>query len=232
MPLIKVLVFLFIFMYMMPFLTVVCCLFPVFRHICFAGMIYFTSNEVSISFLPMAEWRGTARGYVFTAVYVFAIPLLTSMFFSPQYKVRLFPPGSFFYLLYFLAALISGINALYLQQWGFEIYKMFWMYITFLAAFNYMNNSKDLTLFIYVVCSTLIILFLVGFNQKYRLGMFQIRSTFPHQNSLSLYLELYGLLTLGVLMNEKIGKLLFIMALAAFGGSVILIISPIPEVDS
>jgi len=224
MPIIKILVFLFIFLYMIPFMTVICCIFPAFRHVCFAGMVYFTSNDLSISFMPMPDWRGTARGYVFTAVYFFAVPLLISAFFNLQYKVRLFPPGAFFYFLYYLAVLISGVNAIYLHQWGFEVYKMFWMYITFLAAFNYLNNSKDLSFFIYVVCAVLIILFLVGFNQKYRMGMFQIRSTFPHQNSLALYLELFGLLTLGTLMNEQMGKILFLLTLVAFGGSALLIV--------
>ena len=224
MPVLKIIAFLFLFLYVLPFMTALCCMFPIFRHFCFAGMVYFTSNEFSLNFVPMPFWRGTARGYAFTAVSLFAIPLFMSMFFSTQYKVRLFPPGSFFYFLYYFAVLLSGINAIHMHQWGFEVYKMFWMYITFLAAFNYLNHSRNLYLFIYVVASTLIILFLVGFYQKYRMGIFQIHSTFPHQNSLSLYLELLGLLSLGVLMNERISKLLFFLLLCAFGGSVLLII--------
>lgn len=224
MPVLKIVAFLFIFLYVLPFMTVLCCMFPSFRHVCFAGMFYFTSNEYSLNFVPMPYWRGTARGYAFTAVSLFAVPLLMSMFFSLKYKVKLFPPGAFFYFLYYLSILLSGINAVHMHQWGFEVYKMFWMYITFLAAFNYLNNSKSLTYFIYIVCSVLIILFIVGFYQKYGLGHYQIHSTFPHQNSLSLYLELFGLLSLGVLMNEQISRLLFCLCLFAFGGSVLLIV--------
>ena len=224
MPIIKIVAFLVLFLYVLPFMTALCCIFPTFRHICFAGMLYFTSNEYSLNFVPMPDWRGTARGYAFTAVSLFAVPLLMSMIFSFKYKIKFFPPGSFFYFLYYLAILLSGFNAIHMHQWGFEVYKMFWMYITFLAAFNYLNNSKTLVFFIYLVCSILIILFLVGINQKYRMGIYQIPSTFPHQNSLSLYLELYGLLSLGILMNEQMSKLLFCLCLFAFGGSVLLII--------
>ena len=224
MSIIKIVAFLFLFLYVIPLMTVLCCMFPVFRHICFAGMLYFTSNEYSLNFVPMPDWRGTARGYAFTPVSLFAVPLLLSMFFDIRYKIKLFPPGSLFYLLYYLAVLLSGINAIHRHQWGFEVYKMFWMYITFLAAFNYLNNSRNLTFFIYLVCSILIILFVYGVYQKYRLGIFQINSTFPHQNSLSLYLELFGLLSLGVLMNEHISKILFCLCLFAFCGSVLLII--------
>ena len=224
MPILKIVAFLFLFLYVLPFMTVLCCMFPTFRHICFAGMLYFTSNEFSLNFVPMPDWRGTARGYAFTAVSLFAVPLMTSFFFSTKHKVSLFPPGAFFYFLYYLAVLLSGINAIHMHQWGFEVYKMFWMYITFLAAFNYLNNSRDLTYFIYLVSSLLIILFLVGVDQKYRMGVFQIRSTFPHQNSLSLYLELFGLLVLGVLLNEQISKKLLFLCLFAFGGSVLLVI--------
>ena len=224
MPFLKIIAFLFLFLYVLPFMTALCCMSPVFKHICFAGMVYFTSNEFSLNFVPMPSWRGTARGYAFTAVSLFAVPLFMSMLFNPRYKVRLFPPGSFFYFLYYLSILLSGINAIHMHQWGFEVYKMFWMYITFLAAFNYLNQTKNLTFFIYLVCCILIFLFLYGVKQKYMEGLYQIRSTFPHQNSLSLYLELFGLLSLGVLMNEDIGKLLFFLSLFAFGGSVLLIV--------
>ena len=220
----KLLAFLFIFLYVLPFMTALCCFFPVCRHICFAGMVYFTSNEVMLHVLPMPDWRGTARGYAFTAVSLFAVPLLVSTIFMPKYKVKLFPPGSFFYFLYFLMILISGKNAIHMQQWGFEVCKMVWMYITFLAAFNYLNNCPNLSYFVYVVSFILIILFLIGFKQKYIEGRFQISSTFPHQNSLALYLELFGLLSLGVLMNEQMNKLLFLVVLAAFGGAVLLIL--------
>ena len=223
-PVVKIIVFLILFLYLLPFMTALCCFFPILRHFFFAGMLYFTTNEYSINIYPLPSWRGTARGYAFTAVSLFAFPLLMSMILSTKYKIRLFPPGFFFYFLYYLAILLSGINAVHMHQWGFEVYKMFWMYITFLAAFNYLNNSKDLSFFAYLVCFILIMLFLVGFDQKYRIGIYQIRSTFPHQNSLSLFLEQYGLLMLGILMNEKMNRLLFTLTMFAFGGSVLLII--------
>ena len=224
MPLLKIVAFLFVFLYLMPFMTALCCMFPTFRHVCFACLLYFTSNELSMSFLPIPDWPGTARGYTVSAVYLFAASLLLSMMFSFKYKVKLFPPGAFTYFLYYLAILLSGINAVHMRQWGFEVFKMFWMYITFLAVFNYLNNSRNLFFFAYVVCCILIVLFIVGFYQKYKMGIFQIRSTFPHQNSLSLYLELFGLLTLGILMNEQMSRLLFALCLCAFGSSVLLII--------
>ena len=205
-------------------MTAICCQFPVLRYVYFVGMVFFTTHEYSLNFVPLPHWTGTARGYAFTAVSLFAVPLLGSMIFSFKYKVRFFPPGSFFYFLYFLSILLSGVNAVHMHQWGFEVYKMFWMYITFLAAFNFLNNSKDLTFFVYVVCGILILLFLIGLKQKYLEGRYQIRSTFPHQNSLSLYLELFGILTLGVLMNEKMNKLLFSVTLFAFVGSTLLIL--------
>ena len=113
----KTIVFMSLFLYVLPFMTAFCCLFPTFRHICFAGIVYFTTNEISINFVPMPYWRGTARGYAFTAVSLFALPLLLSMFFSRNYKIRLFPPGSFFYFLYYLSILISGVNAIHKHQW-------------------------------------------------------------------------------------------------------------------
>lgn len=223
-PFAKTVIFLFLFLFILPALSGLCCYFPTLRHVFFAGMLYYTTNEVSLNIAPMPIWIGTARGYAFTAVSFFAVPLLFSMILSPRYKVKFFPPGFFFYFLYTLAIIMSGYNAIHRVQWGMEVYKMFWMYVTFLAAFNYLNNSKNLTFFVYLVCSILILLFVIGFNQKYRLGIFQIRSTFPHQNSLMLYLEEYGLLVLGILLNEKMSKTLFVLTMGAFGSSVLLVI--------
>ena len=224
MPLVKIVAFLFLFLYLLPIMTVLGCIFPFLRHVYFAGMLYFTSNEYTLTFVAMPKWTGTARGYSFTAVNLFAVPLLLSMFFSLQYKVKLFPPGSFFYFLYWFAIVLSGINAIHMHPWGFEVYKMFWMYLTFLATFNYLNHCKNLTFFVCVICFVIIIIFLIGLNQKYRLGRYQIHSSFPHQNSLSLYLELVGLLVLGILMNERMNMLLLFLTIFAFGCSVLLIV--------
>lgn len=220
---VKTLTFVFIFLYLVPFMTALCCMFPTLRHVCFAWMLFFTCREITLNILPISDWRGTARGYAFSFVSFFALPLLLSMICSYRYKVRLFPPGAFFFFLYFLAILLSGVNAPHMRQWGFEVNKMVWMYITFLAAFNYLNNSRNLTFFIYIVCIILIYVFLVGFNQKYRQGRYQIPSTFAHQNSLCLYLELFGPMILGVLMNEKLNKFLFFLCIAAFCSSVLLV---------
>ena len=223
-PSVKIIVFLILFLFILPVMTAACCYFPILRHVYFAGMFYFTISGYAINIYPMPDWTGTAREYAFSAVSFFAIPLLFSMILSTKHKVRFFPPGVFFYFLYYLAILLSGINAIHIHPWGFEVCKMFWMYVTFLAAFNYFTHTKNLTYYCYLLCAILLILFLVGLNQKYRLGKYQIPSTFPHQNSLSLYLEQYGLLSLGILMNEKMSKKLFFLILCAFGGSILLII--------
>lgn len=224
--LVKIIAFLLIFLYILPFMTAICCFFPLFRHIFFAAMVYCTSNEIfAIHLISYPRWTGTSRGYAFTIVYLFAVPVLLSTLIMPQYKVKLFPPGFFFYFLYFLAVLLSGINAIYMQQWGFEVVKMVWMYVIFLAAFNYLNNCKDLRFFICTVSVTVVILFLFGLKQKYvDVRRFQVASTFPHQNSLSLYLEVFGLLSLGVLMNERMNKLMSLLVAASFGSSVLLIL--------
>lgn len=222
--LLKIVALLFLFVYLLPFMTALAWLFPMLRHFYFAGMLFFTCQERSISILPMPHWTGTSRGYTFTAVFIFATPLFLSMVIDWKEKVRFFPPGFFFYFLYYFAILLSGVNAIHMRQWGFEVFKMFWMYVTFLAAFNYLNHCKDLKFLFYQISLLLIYMFLVGLDQKYRIGRFQISSTFPHQNALSLYLEIFGLLILGILMNEHVSRLLLLLLVAGFSGSVMLII--------
>lgn len=66
---------------------------------------------------------------------------------------------------------------------------------------------------------------LVGLYQKYLTGMYyQIPSTLPHQNSLALYVSLFGALLLGILLNEKMNRLQVLLVAAGQLSTVLLII--------
>lgn len=199
----KIFIFLLIFLGVVPSGIIAARNNPVVRFVCFALMVYFTSWSWLIHIAPMPDWTGTARGFPMSLSDVLALIVLFSMVFDSKCSFTFKPPGALLYGIYFLFALISGINAVHIHPWGFEMVKMFWMYVFFLAAYNYLKNVRNLWPMIYVICITLGILFIYGFYQKYFGGLFQVRSTLPHQNSLSLYVSLFGALLLGVLLNEE-----------------------------
>ncbi len=176
---------------------------PLIRFICFALMVYFTSWSWLIHIAPIPEWTGTARGFPLSMSDILAAIVLFSMILDSKCRVSLCPPGGLLYGIYFFFALLSGVNAIYILPWGFEIAKMAWMYLFFLAAYNYLKNTRELWPLVYVICATVGILVCYGIYQKYLGGHYQVRSTFPHQNSLTLYISLFGALLLGILLNEK-----------------------------
>lgn len=102
---------------------------------------------------------------------------------------------------------------------------MIWMYIFFLAAYNFLINDKKLWLLVYTICGTLLFMLLLFLYQKYLTGMYyQIPCTLPHQNSLALYVSLFGALLLGILLNEKMNHLQTLLIAAGQLSTVLLII--------
>ncbi len=212
----KVAVFFLIFAVIIPGWSVLAAASPRWRTAAFIGMLFFTCGLVMINIDPLPDWRGTARGYALTMVDIFSSIVFLSIYLDRKCKKVFFPPGSWTYGLYFFFVILSGVNAVFLQQWGFEIVKMFWMYVFFVAGYNYLVNYRNLWPTVYAICGVLLLMFLVGFYQKYIAGShFQIPSTMPHQNSMSLYVELFGCIILGVLLNEKLK--LWQMALLSAG---------------
>ena len=222
---VKLLVFLIIFLGVIPLGVILARMYPVFRLVFFCMMVFFTSSMLAIHIYPIPDWTGTARGFALTTVDISSAIVLLSMLADPKCKISFAPRGAWFYGLYFITVLLSGIDAVYLPQWGFEIVKMIWMYIFFLAAYNFFINIKKLWPLVYTICGTLFFMLLVGLYQKYLTGMYyQIPSTLPHQNSLALYVSLFGALLLGILLNEKMNRLQVLLVAAGQLSTVLLII--------
>lgn len=220
----KLLIFLAIFLFVVPVGSLLSRRSQPIRAIAFGLMIFFTSWSFMIHIAPLPDWTGTARGYALSMVDIFASILLLGMVLDPDTRVSWRPPGAWLYALYFLFVLISGSNAMHLLQWGFEVCKMFWMYVFFLAAYNYLRHARNFWLLIYPICFTLGVVLVYGIYQKYFGGVFQISSTLPHQNSLALYVTLFGCLVLGVLLNEKANPLQIVLLGSAFSASLLLVI--------
>ncbi len=213
-----------IFLLVIPSGTIAARSNPKIRFICFAFMIFFTSWSFMLHVYPAPDWRGTSRGFALSLVDILSCIVLFSMLFDSKCKVSLCPPGVWLYWIYFALTLLSGFGAVHLAPWGFEVVKMFWMYVFFLAVYNYLRNTKELWPLFYAICGTLIFMLLYGMYQKYIIGTFQIPSTLPHQNSLSLYVSLFGCLILGTMLNEKSNIFQTLLLAAGFISTTLLII--------
>lgn len=86
-------------------------------------------NEAAgINFFPDPFYRGTSRGFEITLTDVISISLIFSIYLKRK-KVIIFPKGSIFYIIYFVISFISSFNSSNLNYSGFEIQKMFFIYL-------------------------------------------------------------------------------------------------------
>lgn len=214
---IKLLIILFAFGLVSPVAGIIAHFIPKLRYVWFGGMMLGTGKFIALHLAPLPDWTGTARGFAFTAADFFALALLVSLIAIPRFKFTWFPRGSFFYLLYFVGSCLSFAVTQHAMQGGFEVLKMIWMYVYFLAAYNFFKYEQNFWPLIYGVLGLTYMMFLVGLYQRYFGWYFQIPSTLPHQNSLALFMEITTCLLLGVLLEEKLSRLLYFLVLIATG---------------
>lgn len=182
-------------------------------------------DMVTVHILPLKTWTGTSRGFQFSTIDILSLILLGSMAGVEKYKIKWFPPGGIFYLMYHLMIVLSGINAIHQLQWGFECARMVNFYLFFVAAYNFMRGYRDFWPLIYAMSAAVLMMFFVGFWQKYFTFRYQISSTMPHQNSLSLFITLFGCVLFGVLLNEiKLNLYQFLLLSAGVCCSLLLIL--------
>ncbi|MGK0255769.1 MAG: putative membrane protein YeaQ/YmgE (transglycosylase-associated protein family) [Arcobacteraceae bacterium] len=186
-------------------------------------LIFFTANMIDINFISMESYRGTAKGFEIGMVDIVVFSMLAVIIGRrDEYPLRI-PSGTTLYFFYFLFSLVSIINSDVLVYSFFEIWKMIRMYIFFFVVYNMIRKFEEFNDIMLYISFISIFITLVVLKQKYLLGIFQTYGPFPHQNSLVMYMIVFGSLLLSFLLNSKDVKLYY--WLAVFGAVSIDIIS-------
>jgi len=186
-------------------------------------LLFFTAKTEDINFFSMETYRGTSKGFEIGLVDITAMIIFFLILSRRDKNPIQIPTGSFLYLLYFLFSCISIINSdVYIYSF-FELWKMIRMYFYFFVIYNLIRSFEDIEEFIkYMAIIIFFITFLV-LKQKYIEGIFQTTGPFPHQNSLVMYLLLYGALFLSYLPEnetlstwfQRSGSLMVVIAIIA-----------------
>ncbi|MCP4179481.1 MAG: O-antigen ligase family protein [bacterium] len=190
--------------------------------------LFFTCRVESetINFISRENYRGTSRGFEITVVDILILILFLLVIHRKKlYKIKILPPCSILFFLYFLFSLISITNSGSSLYSYFEIWKMIRMYLFYWIFYNYIHDVRQINSIIKYICIIIIYVFLLVLEQKYLLGMFQVKGPFPHQNSMAMYMIVFGSIVFSMLLNTRKGAFNTYYLLAVFGMSGICVIS-------
>ena len=144
-------------------------------------------QPTSINFLSSEWYRGTARGMEVSLIYLVAAVLLLAVFFRGG-RIFFFPDaGSRLYLAYFAWSCLSLVNAANREYAWLEMWKMIMMAVLFAAVYSWLRLAKDPRPLL-AGLALVLVASLFSVARQHVSGVWQVRGTFPHQNSLALYM--------------------------------------------
>jgi hypothetical protein len=186
-------------------------------------LLFFTARTEDINFISMETYRGTSRGFEIGLVDITAIILFFLIYSrKDKYPITL-PPASYIYFLYFTFSFFSIMNSDVYVYSFFELWKMVRMYFYFFVVYNLVRSFDDIEDFLKYMVIIVGFITIIVLKQKYLEGMFQTKGPFPHQNSLVMYMIVYGSVFLSYLLNVKDAKIY--VWIIAFGAASVDIIS-------
>ncbi len=192
--------------------------YPKYEKVLWFLLLFFTCNMVDINFVSMEEYRGTSKGFEIGMVDIVVFSLLAVVIGrKDQYPIKR-PPGTFLYFTYFFFSLLSLVNSDVLVYSFFELWKMLRMYIFFYVVYNMIRKFEDITSLMVSISLITIFITYVVLKQKYFMGIFQTYGPFPHQNSLVLYMIVFGSMLLGILLNKDDAKLYYWLPVFGMAG--------------
>jgi len=199
---------------------------PMVEKVVFFLAIFFTARMEDINFLSYEWLRLTSKGFEVGMVDL-ATLILFMIVIKRRYEFKVsIPPGSILFLLYFLFSILSIRNASNPLYSMFEVWKMVRMYAYFWVIYNYIRDEKALNLFMRCVATITLYVFYEVVRQKYIDHQFQVSGPFPHQNSLVMYMIIFGSIIFAYLLNNKEHSLRkTLMWIAVFGMTGVSIIS-------
>lgn len=168
----------------------------------FFMMIFFTARMEDINFVSRETERLTSKGFEIGMVDICTM-IIYLLVLDRVPKGNRLPKGSQWFFAYFGFSVLSIINADFPLFSFFEVWKLLRMYFFYWTVYNYLHKEEQFFDFIKGVGAITIYVFYEVFKQKYLDGKFQTAGPFPHQNSLVMYMLIFGSITFSYLVNKE-----------------------------
>ena len=183
----------------------------------FVPMVVYVNT--SINPISFEDYRGTARGYEISLVYLVALTILAALLLR-QKKISFLPDwGAKLYLLYFGWSCLAVQNTASYLYSGAEVWKMLMMFLVFAAAYSWLCVSRDVKPLLVGLAIVLIGSFFIVARQHLS-GIWQVRGPFAHQNSFAVFMVLAVPVFFSYYLNAgRHAKFWWLFALAFFLGS-------------
>ena len=160
-------------------------------------------DNTAINFFSHELYRGTSRGMEVSLVYLVSLAMLGALLLRHR-RLNPFPYcGMTIYVVYFLLCLPSVLNADNKLFAFFEIWKMTMIYLVGLTVYHYLAFTRGDTRALYAALALITVLIFLSCIWQHVTGYYQIRSYFPHQNSLAMFMSPLGTLFLSRFLTER-----------------------------
>jgi hypothetical protein len=171
--------------------------------ICFMTIEGFIeAGEWGLTLAPIL-YRGHERGFHFYFIEIVAVALLSARLFYNWREFKLLPPGLQWWLLYCAAGALTLVNAPFEDFVWMSILKFTKVTVIFIATWNFLQTEDDARFFCEAMCWTMIWEAVVVLKLKYVNHIYQVMGTFEHQNALSMFATLIGMVFLALGMGPK-----------------------------
>ena len=205
------------------------------RALCWTALVAFIAvgDMSGVNFLSTESYRGTDRGFELTFTDMFVLGLLLSGSFGAQ-RLRLskrkMAPGLPLFLVY-LAYSLLGIAGSIMPLYGFfTLWKMLRMVLLYATVWKLGRSEPDPAVFFGGVLRGLVIgllaVGLLGMKQKFVDGMYRVKGTFDHSNTIPLFVNLAAAPVFAWILGDgKMGRLEFLVGFGAVGASLVAILA-------
>ena len=148
-------------------------------------------------------YRGHATGYHFYFAEAVALGLVIGRALENWRDFRFLPPGLWLYLLYCGLAFLSIFNAPSANFVCMAAFKAVKIAVVLVAGYNYLSTQKTIHVFLLAMVAVVGVQLFATLRQRYIMGIYQVTGTFEHQNSLSMFVSMIGMVFLAVTLGPK-----------------------------
>lgn len=196
------------------------------RRYLLCGFFLGVGKVLDVNWVSREDYRGWVRGFEIGSLDVLVVALIAAVLAGPGRRpVRFLPALMLPILAWVTVAFVSAFTAEVPLYAGFGLLKLVRYTLAFWAVANAVRDETDLRwlLWTFVACAGL-----QSFDavQDYLKGVYRVRGSFDHSNTLGMYLNMFLPIVFSALMNLRTrwrGLLLAVFGLGA--GTVVLTLS-------